>query len=342
MARWDLDSDGGTDRVYVVGNAAGKNTVEVFLNEPRKQAPENPAGVYGVRGWTAAELDKDGDLDIAVIGEWRSTERRERIGRVNVLLNDGKGRFAPGGELSIAGTPDKLKLADLDGDGLSDLLVATSGKDPAVVWNRGGGALGPPQPLTGLNGLWGLDLGDVDGDGDLDVLTTVSGPPSELGVVRNEGARRFAPLERVPLGGAGAFAMGVGSGDIDGDGDLDVATVGGRQVTLLRNTGTGFAPPRSYPTGGLAGIEVMIADVDGDGRNDLAINNGPIFDSDYDDNPSTRVRFNEGHGRFSSPMKVLGTGASFVEDWNDDGRLDLTLNETAYLSASRGPHLRCT
>jgi hypothetical protein len=76
-------------------------------------------------------------------------------------------------------------------------------------------------------------------------------------------------------------------------------------------------------------------------RNDLAINNGPIFDSDYDDNPSTRVRFNEGDGRLSSPMKVLGTGAGFVEDWNDDGRLDLTLNETAYLSASGGPRLRC-
>lgn len=84
-----------------------------------------------------------------------------------------------------------------------------------------------------------------------------------------------------------------------------------------------------------------IGDVDGDGRKDLAISNGPIFESGYDDNPSTRVKFNQGGGRFSRPVRVLGTGAGFVEDWKGDGRLDLTINGTAYLSAGEGSGLTC-
>lgn len=86
---------------------------------------------------------------------------------------------------------------------------------------------------------------------------------------------------------------------------------------------------------------MIIGDVDGDGKKDLAISNGPIFESGYDDNPSTRVKFNQGDGRFSRPIRVLGTGAAFVEDWNEDGRSDLTIKGTAFLSAPEGTGLTC-
>ena len=65
-------------------------------------------------------------------------------------------------------------FGDLDGDGHVDIVMANSGKEPAVVlWNDGAGAF----HTIGLINIPGrviadTDVGDVDGDNDLDIFAS--------------------------------------------------------------------------------------------------------------------------------------------------------------------------
>ena len=70
-----------------------------------------------------------------------------------------------------------------------------------------------------------------------------------------------------PVTGAQGFAVG----DLDGDGDVDIAIATQTDVVLLFNDGTGHfgANRKIRPGENVAADDVAIADVDGDGRNDV-------------------------------------------------------------------------
>lgn len=336
--RWDLDGDRLPDRLAIVPARANESSAVFVNDDPGQPITGNPQGRYYVRLWRVVDLDNDGDLDIVVAGEHLD---QQEVRLVSYLVNDGKGRFSPMGEVSFKGLLQGLMVGDLDGDGLGDAVVDLSGDPKFVVWNNGGRSPGPVQPLMEGFPFYGLELADLDGDADLDVLTIAHGAgETDLGVVYNEGSRQFATLKRTSL--AGAYATDVTSGDIDGDGDIDVATVGSVDVTLLINTGSGLAAPQSYASGALEGSEVLIGDIDGDGKSDLAIRHSGIHEDGYEDNPGVRVLYNQGAGKFSKPVRVLaGINGGVTEDSDGDGRLDMFFKGDIYLSGSDGRGVRC-
>ncbi|MDB2407678.1 FG-GAP-like repeat-containing protein [Jannaschia sp.] len=119
------------------------------------------------RSLASGDIDRDGDIDLVVA----STEAG-----LYLYDNDGAGQFT-------RLTPDlgslaglhifNAVLADLDGDGFLDLLIA-SYLDGLHVWPNVAGAFGaaPPRalPVGGAAPLaMALSLGDPDRDGDLDI-----------------------------------------------------------------------------------------------------------------------------------------------------------------------------
>jgi hypothetical protein len=126
---------------------------------------------------------------------------------------DPNARPTPAG--SSIETPDAgvLRLADFDGDGRQDVLVA--GKDAAghpqfaVMLGHGDGTFDPPQRFdTGFDPAdtaWWLDIGDVDGDGKPDVIV-VNGDERGVHVFRNTTVRP------VPGGGGGPIGGGSAGG----------------------------------------------------------------------------------------------------------------------------------
>ncbi len=126
--------------------------------------------------------------------------------------------------------------------------------------------------------------------------------------------------------GALAIPVSVAAADLDGDGDQDlaVANVGPDNVTILRNNGVGnFVQPATSPEAtGLTPNQVVAADFDGDGDQDLATANGSS-------NNVTILR-NNGTGNFfqpaSSPEAVGDTPQSLAAaDFDGDGDQDLAV-----------------
>jgi Tol biopolymer transport system component len=211
----DVDGDGYVD-VHVVYYDPGGMPDKVYLNDGHGTLADSGLALDEE---TIAWGDLDGDGDADYFG------KRWGQGYV-VQLNDGHGRFSPGWQMEDgASTVGGVALADLDGDGDLDALVAngyrSTGSVPSrLLWNDGRGRFGDSGQR--LNGTLGAHLatGDLDGDGDLDVFVANMDLPNEVwlndgGRLRDSGLRLG---EVPPLG----YSTEPSLGDLDGDGDLDV------------------------------------------------------------------------------------------------------------------------
>ncbi len=257
IALGDLDGDGDLD--VSVANS-GSLTISVHLNDNGVLALPYSATVGAFcNGLATADIDHDGDRDVVTTDT-----------RIWALFNDGQGALTPSFQNANLGSLKFPKLADMDGDGWADLLVATN----TVLFARSEGAAAPGYfgPLTTLSGALGnvsnFELADLDGDGDLDVCGTVNTGANRVVIAMNQGAFNFgAPifLSAASITGGSTLV----TGDFDGDGDVDIVYGNGQAVAWRNNGGGAFSGPIvSDAAGGF--VRMVAGDFDGDGKLDLA------------------------------------------------------------------------
>jgi hypothetical protein len=185
-----------------------------------------------------------------------------------------------------------LLVPDLSGDGLADVIVAAP---QARVDGRARGIVVARSPRTGAE-LWrraetesenlGWDMalaGDGDGDGKTDVL--VGAPAETTGRVYLLSGRDGSVLRTyAPRADGGSFGWYVARlGDLDGDGRSDLA-VGGPAAVDAGGARLGGAWVLSGadgkelhhwtgtdPRGGFGGVVAGLADLDGDGKGEVAV-----------------------------------------------------------------------
>jgi hypothetical protein len=252
----DVDLDGHPDLVLLGANAMNQGVLVIMHN--------NGAGVFSFvsandiniglgRDLAAGDLNRDGKLDF-VVG---STFGTGTSGGITVLLGNGIGGVAFGGNLLTSDTVDAIVIEDINGDGRPDVLggMELGRKVVAFLGNGTGGASSGPfnfvinQPSLGF---MGLAAGDFDANGRDDFAVT----SASIGDVS------------VGLGtcGGGTNKPKV---DFDGDGSTDLAV-------FRPSAGAWFVLKSSNSTlqavqWGQNGDLPATGDYDGDGLSDFAI-----------------------------------------------------------------------
>lgn len=289
IAATDFTGDGIPD-IAVVSDGVFDRTVTVLANQGEGNLEVHSAVVaYGAtddyylhpRSIVAADLDGDGDSDIAVANE--TTQFSSSF--VSVLTNDGNGRMGQAREYLAHNVaprePESLAAADIDCDGDVDLLTINNMDKLVVLHNRGDGTFQFPKQVTaGSNPsipLTSVVIADLNQDGFPDVTTTDGDGWSLYSLVNDGSGNLSAPKPFFALARIGTLI----TGDFDGDGDADLASPSifmfpqsPTFILVLENDGSGvFERQEDLVTGyGDSHPEYGLAeDLDGDGDIDLAV-----------------------------------------------------------------------
>ena len=231
-----------------------------------------------------------------------------------------------------------MAVGDLNGDGNSDLAVASVGV--AVLLGNGNGGFGKPR-LTGPGTpSSGVAIGDLNGDGNPDLAVTHPGSPPELGsggvsVLLGNGNGGFGKPQLFDTGAL--FARAIGIGDFNGDGKPDLVFIRGsafgkpEAVSVLPGNGDGSFGPATEYSAGFEALSLAIGDLNADSKPDLAI------DSPEYTGGGVHVLLGNGDGSFGREYSY-GIGGDAISlaigDLNGDRKPDLAVANFSSNAAS--------
>jgi hypothetical protein len=229
--------------------------------------------------------------------------------------------------------PYDVESADFDGDGDQDLAVVNWWSFPklGILFNDGNGSYSAPELYAGKPG-YDLESADLDGDGHLDIVTAnagSSGSMNSVSVYMNEGGGTFAAPQTFQAGGKEPTCLTLDDFDADGAVDIAVALHGNfsTSITVLRNTGGGFAAPVAYTAGPNVGgwtvapYAIESGDLNGDNLPDIVVGNDGMWVSillNTGDSFAPAVYIDLDMGPIAGAYPSL-----LVEDVDQDGDLDV-------------------
>ncbi len=229
-----------------------------------------------------------------------------------------------------------VAVADVNGDGIPDLLVVNQCSDSecvqngsiAVMLGNGDGTF--QAAVTYDSGGYcptSIAVADLNGDGKLDLAITEG---AKVGVMLGNGDGTFQAAVMYGSGGYNSAWSAVVA-DVNGDGNPDLLVANecsdskcvqdGSVGVLLGNGDGTFKKAVTYDSGGLMARSVSVADVNGDGNLDVAVVNFDIYSS------TVGVLLGKGKGTFQAVVTYPSGGydpsAIAIADVNGDGKPDL-------------------
>lgn len=322
LAVGDLDNDGFDD--IVVSNQRYEQGVDhhtgvaIYINNGDgtfRQGPRYPTDGFAANPWQSVEIgdvDGDGKPDLVVLNSANACCQPIQVPSVSVMRGNGDGTFqtAVSYLLSIYPntqvSPGKLTVADVNGDGKPDVLVAgtINGVDGlrggvSVLLNNGngtfadavlydsGGYIAAPTVMTA----------DVNRDGFSDVVV------SNVCSVRGNAPPGYLCYQQ------------------DGAGNL--TRIPGTVGVLLGNGDGTFQTAATYASGGIVPGALVATDLNRDGRLDLLVEHAACFQCA---GTTTAVLIGNGDGSFQAPVSYNNGASTPVSvgagDMDGDGFVD--------------------
>jgi hypothetical protein len=224
-------------------------------------------------GVVSADFNGDGFADVVALSTVQPPVSPV-ASNIKAYLSTAAGAFAPPAATPDGFNPLFVAGADLNGDGLMDVVTASFDDGALGVFFNNKTSPGSFNPALVLNspGASQVAIADMNGDGLPDLVSA----DFNVSLFVQTSPGTFAAPIGLYSGGANWVALG----DLNGDGAADVALTDSVGVKILMHTGTPssttFAAPVSVftqtPNANVAGGSVIaIGDMDGDGLNDLVI-----------------------------------------------------------------------
>ena len=217
-----------------------------------------------VRSVTSGDFNNDGLQDIAALAS-----------SVHVYLGNRTWTPEPIGTFPAGQTSSHISSADIDGDGLLDLVTTSDTIGGAignpgklvVLFGAGKGGFDAPREFIVGRGATQAAVADFDGDGNKDIAVAnagynfgFSGAETRVSVIYGDGQRNFP---RVSEWSVANYPRGIAAFDFDSDGDTDIITGdwGQDRMSLVKNICLP-QPAASFPAVN-AGPDATVAEGDG-------------------------------------------------------------------------------
>jgi len=275
-----------------------------------------------------ADVNKDGKADvIAVTGQ-----------DLLVYLGRGDGTFLSPKHYTLPTFAAYAAVADFNRDGNPDLVFSNS-QGVSIAYGDGHGAFTAPSSamtITSNQSIEALAVGDFDSDANADIAVAVTNGPcspggcttSDVHILYGNGAGSF--VDKLVYSTANDISFS--SGDLNNDGktdlviDLSKATAAGQNLVVLYGQSSRTVTPTFLTANGyyVPPAPFAIADFNGDGHNDLAVQTQNLSNQFVID-----LFLGSNSGAFTLQEIVVGTppppdrGPVLVGDFNRDHRPDL-------------------
>jgi hypothetical protein len=317
IALGDFNRDGHADIATISGGLSTLGVLSVLLGDGAGNfgsRVDYPAGSGSEsHRITSDDWNQDGATDLVVIGD----------DRMRLYFGRGDGTFEVGPIFDTGLFPSDVRSADLNGDGLQDIVVANGFNSFLSIYlGAGAGSFAPRQDVRSPSSAYGVAVSDLNGDGRLDLA---SGSFLGRAVVVHLGHGDGAFANGVEISVPAGVPFDIEAADFNSDGKIDlVVPLYERGVVILTGNGDGtFLTGPLYP-GFATSPNASVADLNGDGHLDLAIA-GPELSG-------VRVMYGRGDGSFGDPVTVAPTAPAdrvTLGDVNEDGLTDILIPNAA-------------